>query len=58
MVILANVGESDFKRTNEAVLRMRFSYPAHVQVFTLSQLRQIIEASPFDGGDQEVHCYV
>ncbi len=49
---------ANLKRSIEAGIRERFKYPAHVQVFTMPQLRQIVEALPFDGGDSEMHRYV
>lgn len=46
------------KRTIEAGLHKKFNYPAHVQVYRLAQLRQIVEASPFDDHDSQMHNYV
>ncbi|HEY5265808.1 MAG TPA: DUF1697 domain-containing protein [Acidimicrobiales bacterium] len=45
-------------RTIEAGLHQKFSYPAHVQVCALERLEEIINASPFDGSDPQMHSYV
>ena len=46
------------KRTIEAGLLRQFEYPARVQIFELSRLRAIVEASPYDDGDPRMHSYV
>jgi uncharacterized protein (DUF1697 family) len=46
------------KQTIEIGLHKKFDYPAHVQVFALELLEQIIGASPFDGSNPEMHSYV
>jgi uncharacterized protein (DUF1697 family) len=46
------------KRTIEIGLNKKFDYPAHVQVFALKRLEQIIAASPFDDSDPQLHSYV
>lgn len=48
----------ELKRTIETGLLERFNYPAHVHIVEMSRLRQIVEASPFDGGDSQMHSYV
>ena len=42
----------------EAGLHQRFDYPARVQVYRMSKVQEIVEASPFDGDDAERHSYV
>ncbi len=49
---------SALKLTIEAGLRRRFNYPAHVQVLKLTRLRKIVESSPFDDSDPQMHSYV
>lgn len=49
---------SALKRLIEAGLHTRFNYPAHVQVYTVAHLREIVEATPFDGSDSQMHSYV
>jgi uncharacterized protein (DUF1697 family) len=46
------------KRTIEIGLHKKFDYPAHVQVCALARLAEIIDASPFDGSDPQIHSYV
>ena len=49
---------SSLKQLIEAALSERFNYPAHVHVHRMVQLRQIVEASPFEGTDSRTHSYV
>lgn len=46
------------RRTIEIGLHKKFGYPAHVQVCSQARLKEIIEASPFDGSDPQMHSYV
>lgn len=46
------------KRAIETGLQQKFDYPARVQVCALERLEQIIEDSPFDGSDPQMHSYV
>jgi uncharacterized protein (DUF1697 family) len=58
-VIFVSTGSpSALKRTIESGLGKRFNYPAHVQVFKMARLRQIVESSPFDGNDPHMHSYI
>jgi uncharacterized protein (DUF1697 family) len=45
------------KRTIELGLSARFNYSAHVQVYSLKELKRIVDASPFEGGDPATHSY-
>ena len=48
----------ELKQTIEAGLQREFEYPAHVQIIELSRLRAIVGASPYEGGDPQMHSYV
>jgi uncharacterized protein (DUF1697 family) len=51
-------GLAVLKRTIESGLSARFNYEAHVQIYPLTKLRLIVDASPFQGGDSATHSYV
>jgi len=53
-------GESTgkLKATMEAGLRERFDYTARVQIYTLTTLQEIVDASPFLESDPLTHSYV
>jgi uncharacterized protein (DUF1697 family) len=46
------------KQTIETGLGSKFSYSAHVQVYPLTKLKRVVDASPFEGGDPATHSYV
>jgi uncharacterized protein (DUF1697 family) len=46
------------KRTIEAGLSARFNYSAHVQIYPVTKLKRIVDASPFEGGNPATHSYV
>jgi len=54
----SEAGCTALRPTIEEGLRVRFDHPVHVQVYSLAQLKRIIESSPFDGRDPQMHSYV
>jgi uncharacterized protein (DUF1697 family) len=51
-------GMPALKQTIEAGLSARFNYSAHVQIYPLTKVNRIVDASPFEGGDPATHSYV
>ncbi len=49
---------SALKRSIESGLSARFNYSAHVHVYSVVQLKRLVDASPFEGGDSLTHSYV
>jgi uncharacterized protein (DUF1697 family) len=58
VIFRSHEGPPGLKRTIESGLSARFNYEAHVQIYSVTRLKRIVDASPFQGGDPATHSYV
>ncbi|MHB1089132.1 MAG: DUF1697 domain-containing protein [Acidimicrobiales bacterium] len=58
VILTSTDGLATLKRAIEAGLSARFSYQAHVQIYSVAKLKQIVDGSPFESVDPATHKYV
>jgi uncharacterized protein (DUF1697 family) len=58
VIFESNVSQVDLKPLIEGTLTETFGYPAKVQVFTIDNLRKIVESYPFGTAGNNRHDYV